>query len=112
MTNKGEVRRPELGNQSRTRHGPSARGDPSIRGKPPFTECADTKMREYINVPIRGKPPLIWCRCVLIRGKPVGRLHRKSRVRAAKNSVGFFGVFIPNGEYFGQTLERINTKNT
>jgi hypothetical protein len=57
MTNKGEVRRPGLGNQSRIRHGPSARGDPSIRGKPPFKECAGTKMREYINVPIRGKPP-------------------------------------------------------
>jgi len=151
MTNKGEVRRPGLGNQSRIRHGPSTRGDPDIRGKPPFKECADTKMREYINVPIRGKPPLIWCRCVLIRGKPVGRppdtvilsslsrifgkvegsrarepgfdsllycylrsplggipegkgasdwLHRKSRVYVAKNSVGFFGVFIPNGNCY------------
>ena len=62
---KSEVGRPKT--EDRTRHGPSTRGDPDIRGKPldnyirgkpPFIKCADTKMREYINVPIRGKPPL------------------------------------------------------
>ena len=121
------------------RDGPVVR----VRGKPPFKECADTFVRRYKNVAIRGKPPLvfntvistkersllnevvpdnmrfriirqltdgmtargkpplIWCRCVLIRGKPVGWLHRKSRVYTAKNSVGFFGVFIPNRECFG-----------
>ena len=151
MTNKGEVRRLGLSNQSRIRHGPSARGDPSIRGKPPFKECADTKMREYINVPIRGKPPLgvgvsnfnitdfkspppdtvilsslsrifgkvegsrarepgfdslLYCYLRSpLGGIPEGKgasdwLHRKSRVYVAKNSVGFFGVFIPNGNCY------------
>ena len=54
---------------NRNRHGPSTRGDPDIRGKPPFIKCANTKIRQYINVPIRGRPPLVWCSCVLIRGK-------------------------------------------
>lgn len=68
-----------------SRHGPSAtyptywrRGKPAVRGKPLFFT-------------IRGKP-WIWVK-------------RNSRVLAAKNTDVEFGVFIPNGNCIGKTLE-------
>jgi len=86
-----------------SRHGPYPRGEPLIRGKPPFivTPVISVKERSLlyegtvniVRFPIKSG--------MTARGKPVGCLHRESRVRAAKNSVGFFGVFIPNRECFG-----------
>ena len=86
-----------------SRHGPYPRGEPLIRGKPPFivTPVIPEKERSLLN---EGTVNIVRFPIKLgmtARGKPGSWLHRKSRVYAAKNSVGFFGVFISNRECFG-----------
>ena len=73
---KSEVGRPKT--EDRSRHGPSTRGDPDIRGKP----------LEYKT-----------------RGKPSSWLQWESRVLAAKKPEDEVGVFIPNGDCFAETLD-------
>ena len=106
---KSEVGRPKT--EDRTRHGPSARGEPLIRGKPTdgYRTVISTKERSQTNELRFGKLRSCFLRSPL-GGKPEGKgahswLQWESRVLAAKKPVDEVGVFIPNGDCYGKKEE-------
>ena len=97
-----------------SRHGPYARGEPLIRGKPPdvCTPVISTKERSLSTEVAFNNMRFLSC---FLRspfgGKPEGKgvcscLHRNSRVLAAEKTDDEVGVFIPNWDCFAEKVGR------
>lgn len=109
----GHLPQGKNGRKRGSRHGPSARGRPAIRGKPQrinirgkppevIITVISTKERSLLNEVVFDNMRFLSAIGMTISDKPNGWLHRDSRVLAASKIDFDVGIFILNRDCFAQ----------